>query len=150
MPLQLGLVGKITPTESVFSWEETLSFSHCDDNKNLGLCICCPRVCPGCSRGCSASASQGCSSPGQQRCSGALDAAQRACGHSPPPPISSAHARDTMSLLLTWLHLGAFTPECAMWFILWRVFHLVAKEGNYKSEVFVTLGNTCLLKQHLP
>ena len=87
------------------------------------LRACCPRVRSGRwgSRECSASASQGRSSPGQQRCSGALDAAGRACGHSPPPPISLRMLR---------LHLGAFTPECAVWFMLWRTFHLVAKEGT--------------------
>lgn len=47
-----------------------------------------------------------------------------------------------MSLLVAWLHLDAFTPECAVWFVLWRTFHLVAKDGNYKSEyLIIALGN---------
>ena len=62
----------------------------------------------------------------------------------PAPPISLRVLRIPVSLLVAWLHLGAFTPECAVWLVLWRTFHLVAKDGNYKSEyIIITLGNTC-------
>ena len=61
----------------------------------------------------------------------------------PAPPIGLRVLRIPVSLLVAWLHLGAFTPECAVWFVLWRTFHLVAKDGNYKSEyIIITLGNT--------
>lgn len=58
------------------------------------------------------------------------------------PPIGLRALGVPVSLLVAWLHCGAFTPERAVWFVLWRTLHLVAKDGNYKSEyLIIALGN---------
>lgn len=107
------------------------------------LCICCPRVRPG--HGLTWVLSECLSGLVVSRAAEMLRRSR--CGLSSLrslscPPIGLRVLGVPVSLLVAWLHRGALTPERAVWFVLWRTLHLVAKDGNYKSEyLIIALGN---------